>query len=187
MQRFRMVSDTCILCNHAQGTHLHLVTCVETDRLFEWLEDLGSLLNVRSTMNTEDRVYGTMNDGQVMPKGIRFFYSVLFKHMWIAYTAYSKEGTSFSEKKIWVASVRRLKTVLHAFEIESKKRFEQIDRLMHPLAGFVPQQKEKAKEKEKERRNDTLSPLGSVIENREGVRLERTFTWKDVIQLVDDY
>ena len=71
---------------------------------------------------------------------MRFFYSILFKHMWLAYTTYNKEGTPFSEKQIWLSTVRRLKIVLHAFKIETKKRFEQIDTLgmFQPLDKFSP-------------------------------------------------
>ena len=165
--------------------YLHLVQCVETDRLFEWLEDFGDLMKVKIRMNVEDRIYATANGGEEMQKGLLFFFTVLFKHMWLGYTTYNKEGTLFSPKQVWLAATRRLRIALHAFEIETVKRFEQIDRLMHPLAGYKAEQIAKAKEKETERRNTKLAPLGSIIDDADGVRVERNFNWKDVARITE--
>ena len=137
-------------------------------------------------MNTEDKVYGTMNGGEKMPKGMLFFYGVLFKHLWIGYTSYNKEGIAFSETKVWHASIRRLKIVLHGFEIETVKRFEQIDRLMHSHAGFSAEQRRKVRDRETERRNEKLAPLGSITEDADGVRLERSFRWKDLALITEN-
>ena len=74
---------------------------------------------------------------------------------------------------------------MHAFEIETIKRFEQIDRLMHPLAGYKAEQIAKAKEKETERRNVKLAPLGIVIDDADGVRIERNFTWRALARITE--
>ena len=182
----RLVSDRCILCKYAKGTHLHFIECINTQQLFEWLEDFGLLMNIQVKMSTEDRVYGTVNSGDEMHKGLRFFYSILIKHLWIAYTAHNKQGTHFSEKQVWLAATRRLRTVLHAFEIETIKRFAQIDRLMHPLAGYTSNQIERAKEKETSRRNDKLSPFGEIIADKDGVRIERSFLWRDLAKITEE-
>ena len=52
---------------------MHFVKCVETDSLFEWLEDFGDLMKVKVRMDVEDRVYGTANGGEEMQKGLLFF------------------------------------------------------------------------------------------------------------------
>ena len=185
LQRYSVVSDRCILCKYAKGTHLHFVQCGETDRLYDWLEDFGDLMKVKIRMDVEDRIYATANGGEEMQKGLLFFFTVLFKHMWLGYTTFNKEGITFSPKKVWLAATRRLRIVLHAFEIETVKRFAQIDRLMHPLAGYTAEQVAKAKEKETERRNTKLAPLGSIIDDADGVRMERNFTWKDLARVTE--
>ena len=186
LQRFQLVSTRCILCNYAVGTHLHIITCVATDRLFEWLEDFGDLMNVSFRMTTEDKVYGTVNGGEKMQKGMLFFYGVLFKHLWIGYTSCNKEGIAFSETKVWHASIRRLKIVLHGFEVETVKRFEQIERLMHSHAGFTAEQRTKVRDRETERRNAKLAPLGSFTVDSEGIHLERNFRWKDLARITEN-
>ena len=74
-------------------------------------------------MNLEDRMYATRNGGEEMPKGMLFFYSVLFKHTWLGYTSAHRDGVCFSEKQVWLAAINRLKIALHAFEVETTERF----------------------------------------------------------------
>ena len=65
----------------------------------------------------------------------------------------------------------------HTFEIESIKRFEDIERRMHYLLGYAPEKKQKAIDKEVERRNVKLSPLGMM--DSKGV-ITLSFKWKDL-------
>ena len=185
LQRNSIVSDRCVLCQYAQGTHLHFVKCVELDRSFEWLEEVAALMKVNMRMNTEDKIYGTMNGGEAMPKGLRFFYSVLFKHWWMGYTAKNKEGTAFDDKTIFLKAVRRLKTVLHEVEIDSKKRFEDIHSRLHVLLGYAPEALRKAIDKETERRNEKLSPLGRITHAQGQTELEKSFKWKDLVRIIN--
>ena len=185
LQRRRLVCDKCILCRFAQGTHLHFVNCGELDRSFEWLEDFAALTNVTLRMTTEDKIYGTMNNGEIMPKGLRLFYSILFKHWWIGYTTKNKEGTAFDDKALWISAMRRLKTVLHEFEIDSQKRFELIHTRLHALLGYGAEAKKKALEKELDRRNEKLAPLGVITHEEKTTELKRSFKWKDVANIVN--
>ena len=163
---------------------MHLVQCGELDRSFEWLEDFGKLLNTRLQMNREDRVYGTMNNGEIMPKGLRIFYAVLFKKWWLGYTTQNKENVRFSDRAAWLASVKRLHMIIHSFEIESIKRFESLHRNMHVLLGFTPEQKQKAIDGETARRNNKLAPLGEV--DVQG-KITLAFKWKDLREISNAY
>ena len=185
IQRHSLASDRCVLCHYAQGTHLHFVKCVELDRSFEWLEDFAALMKVKMRMNTEDKIYGTMNGGEEMPKGLRFFYCVLFKHWWMGYTTKNKEGKDFDDKVIFMKAVRRLKTVLHDVEVDSRLRFEVIHRRMHVLLGYAPVALRIALEKETERRNEKLSPLGCITHAQGQTELVRSFKWKDLVQIIN--
>ena len=177
------VSDICVLCGRHQGTHKHFVECEALDRSFEWLSDFGDLLNIPFSMSLEDRIYGTMNGGEVMPNGLRYFYSVLFKRWWMGYTTQNHGGDIFKEKESWLAAVNRLRITVHAFEIDTIKRLEAINRSLHPLTGKSPQQIEKAIEKEIERRNKKLHPLGEF--SLEGER-KMHFKWKELRGLIED-
>ena len=55
-----------------------------------------------------------------MPKGITLIYSLLTKFWWQGYTAQNKDNICFNDKKIWIKTLRRLKTALHAYEIDQK-------------------------------------------------------------------
>ena len=87
---------------------------------------------------------------------------------------------------MWVAAGRRLKMALHAFEVETRHRFDQMERLMHPLAGYTPEQVSRAKEKELKRRNERLDPLGSFVEEGSSYKLERSFKWRDFVKVVNE-
>ena len=52
--------------------------------------------------------------------------------------------------------------------------------------GYIPEQTNKAKDAELKRRNEKLAPRGSIIDEAEGVKLERSFKWKDIINLVNE-
>ena len=73
------MSSRCILCCFSQGTHKHFVLCSELDRSFDWFNSFGKLVNVSINMTTEDRIYGNMNDGQKMPKGLIFFCTLFLR------------------------------------------------------------------------------------------------------------
>ena len=143
-------------------------------------------MNCTIKMNLEDRIYGTMNNGKRMPKGLMFFYSVLTKHWWIAYTDKYNNENEFNDKTAWVNALRRLKIALHAFEIESRLRFEQLKRNLHPLLGHHPAKLQKACEHEIERRNKKIHPLGEISLEGDVVTLERAFLWKDTVQLLEE-
>ena len=106
--------------------------------------------------------------------------------MWIHYTAYNKEGTPFTDTQVWIATGRRLKMALHAFEVETRLRFEQIERLMHPLAGYKPEQVTRARDKELERRNEKLAPLGSIVKEGSAYKLKRSFLWRDYVRVTNN-
>ena len=144
-----------------QGTHKHFVVCEALDRSFEWLSDFGDMVHTPLAMSVEDRVYATMNGGEVMPPALCLFYDILFKKWWIGYTSQLKEGVQFKEQQAWMSAVTRLQIVIHSFEVESNLQFEQIMRSLHPLAGYKPEQTQKALDKELERRNAKLAPSGS--------------------------
>ena len=174
------VSDRCVLCGRHQGTHKHFVECEALDRSFEWLASFGELLNYPLSMTTEDRVYGTMNGGEAMPCGLRFFYTILFKRWWLGYNTHSHQGNIFHEKEAWLAAVNRLRICTHELELDTKKRIDTIRRSLHVLAGYKPEQTNKAIEKEIERRNTKFCPLGTF--SAEGERT-MNFKWKDLRNL----
>ena len=95
-------------------------------------------------------------------------------------------NTEFNDKTSWVNALRRLKIALHAFEIESKLRIDQLKRSLHPLLGHHPAKLEKACEHEIERRNNKIQPLGELSIIDDVVTLTRAFQWKDTVQLLDD-
>ena len=160
--------------------------CSELDRLFEWLNELGTLMNTPISMNLEDRIYGTINGGQEMPKGITFLYSVMTKFIWIALTQQNKEGIIFNDKTVWTNTIRRLKIAMDAFEIETFLKMEQIRRTIHPLLGYNYEQYIKARDGETERRNDKLEPLGNIKFENDQLRYTQNFTWKDAINIIND-
>ena len=126
-----------------------------------------------------------MNDGEQMQKGLRLFYSILFKHWWIGYTTQNMTGNRFSDKTAWLAAARRLRIIIHAFEIETRKRLEQLDRTSHPLLGIHPMKTEKAIEHELKRRNDKLDPLGELTIEEGDLTLKTNFRWIDLCNLTE--
>ena len=174
------VSDRCILCGRHRGTHKHFVECEALDRSFDWFSDFGELLHIPIHMNTEDRVYATMNGGEKMPSGLRYFYSLLFKRWWMGYTTQNHQGDIFREKTCWLAAVQRLRMAVHDLEIDTRKSLEQIERTLHPILGYHPAQTAKAVEKEIERKNAKIFPLGEF--SLSGER-KMNFKWKDLRDL----
>ena len=87
---------------------------------------------------------------------------------------------------MWIAAGKRLKMALHAFEVETRYRLDQIKRLMHPLAGYSTEQMRKARDKELERRNEKLAPLGSLVEDGSEYKLERSFLWRDFVKVMNN-
>ena len=73
-----------------------------------------------------------------------------------------------------------MQIVIHSFEIESNLRFEQIRRTLHPVAGYKPEQTQKALDKELEKRNKKLDPLGELKLEEGDYVIEMAFKWKDL-------
>lgn len=180
------ISDRCILCGRHQGTHKHFVECNSLDRSFEWLKAFGALLHITLHMTTEDKVYGTMNGGERMPKGMRLFYSLLFKFWWLGYTTQNNTGETFIAKTAWLSATRRLRMIIHAYEIETQKRLDQIDRTMHHILGTHPRKKDKAIEHELKRRNEKLEPLGELTIEEGELNLTTNFRWADLTHIPDN-
>ena len=120
-----------------------------------------------------------------MPKGLRFFYCILFKHWWLGYTTQHHTGEPFSDKTAWLAATRRLRIVLYAYEIETRKRLEQIDRTMHHLMDINPNKRDTAIDHELQRRNDRLDPLGKLTIDDGELTLTTNFRWTDIYNIID--
>ena len=180
------MSARCILCEIAQGTHIHFVCCEELDRSFRWLDCFGQLMNMPLDMTLEDRIYGNMNGGHKMPKGLIFFYSILTKFWWQGYTKQNNEKEIFNDKKEWINSLRRLKIAIHAFEVESRIKFDWLQKRLHPLLGYSPQSYDKAKEEELKRRNNKLKPLAEIDFDESKMELKMAFKWKDAANIINN-
>ena len=135
-------------------------------------------------MNTEDKIFGTHNGGDTLEKGMRLFYAVIFRKWWQGYTTQNHGGVAFSDKGAWLAACKRMQLIIHSFEIETRVRFESIERNMHFLRDYTPAQVAKALEKETERRNAKLSPLGELASTGAS-EIKLNFRWKDLRALAD--
>ena len=93
----------------------------------------------------------------------------------MGYTSQNKQGVQFSEHSAWLAACNRLQIIIHAFEIETRARFQQIERSMHHLRGYKPEQRALAMEKETTRRNGKLNPLGELEGTSGSIKL--SFKW----------
>ena len=146
------------------------------------------MLEDNLTMDTADRIYGTYNGGEIMPPGLRFIYTILFKHYWMAYTSAHKENTTYSPIAVWNAIITRLKIVMHAFEIETIKKINQIETYFHQSNGYSATKAEEMVEKELTRRNEKLKPLGTLTydEPTNTLELEKNFTWAEIQQIPED-
>ena len=91
----------------------------------------------------------------------------------------------FSDKTAWLSATRRIHIVIKAFEIETRKRLEQLERTMHQLLDTHPMKKEKAIEHELKRRNQKLEPLGELTIEEDKLNLSLNFAWDDLSTIPD--
>ena len=183
------ISNLCILCGRHQGTHRHVIECQKFEELLSVAQNFADMLGEDLSMSLEDRIYGLRNNGEDLPKGLRFFYAILIKHMWMAYTTQLKEGVEFDTRKVWTGILSRLKIVLHGFEVETKLKIEQMHRQFDSFNDFSEEQKEEIIEEEISRRNKKVDPLGIFDKEKDAgtssYAFLYSFKWKDAHKLSD--
>ena len=103
----------------------------------------------------------------------------------MAYTSAHKENTTYNPKSVWNAVITRLKTLLHAFEIETSKKISQIQLTFHSSNGYPEYKADQVIEEELERRNKKLEPLGTLKYDAPSntLTLTKNFTWMEIQEI----